>query len=232
MKYAILALTSAALIAGTAAAQDGERRCCHITEGAWLDGTYTPAECRARGDDHAPQGDGEAAICRSDETTEIPPSAPGSPGGGSGDGDGDGSGAGAGDGSGDGSGGGAGVQHRDDGTPTETSSLADLRFDYETIGQASLPDLSGYFEQTVNQRDFCDGMIHGTDAEDRAMGQMAAHCFTNLRSNAHLITQNAGRMRNDRTFDDSEREEAVHIMQGAGEIRSHAEAQLDSGQDN
>jgi len=232
MKYAIMALSSAALLTGTAAAQDGERRCCHVTEGAWLDNTYTPADCRARGDDYAPQGDAEAAMCREGTTTETPPTtpnAPGSPGGGSGDGDGDGSGAGGGDGSG---GGGAGVQRRDDDPVAETTSLADMRFDYETIGQASLPDLSAHFDQTIEQRDFCDGIVQGGGSEAGAMAGASAHCYTNLRSNAHLITQNASRMRNDRTLNEDERHEAVHIMQGAGDIRAHAEAQLDGASGN
>lgn len=219
-------LTAGALVlafSATAAAQDGERRCCHLTEGVWLDGTYTPEACTALGEDYAPQGDGRTMMCTPLETTDIPgnpPGAPGSPGGGDG-GDGDGAGGG-GSGSGDGSGGGgAGVQMRED------TNLADQRFTYDEVGSADLAGLGHFLERTELQRDFCDDLMR-TGADDRAAGQAGATCFTNLRGNAHLVTQNAGRMRNDRSMDASEREEAAHIMQDAGAIRDHADAVLDN----
>lgn len=219
MKAIILAGGLALAVCGSAIAQDGERRCCHVTEGVWLDGTYTPAACEALGRDYAPQGDARTAMCTSPETTDIPgnpPGAPGSPGGGdSGDGDGDGAGGG-----GDGSGGGAGVHVPE----SETVSLAEERFDYETVGRASLPELGGFLDRANLQRDLCDQLAGGRAGA--AMPDMGATCFSNLRGNVHLVTQNASRMRNDRTLDESERHEAVHITQQAGAIRDHADAML------
>ena len=55
-----LGLCSLILMSGGSAAQE-DRRGCHTTEGVWLDGTYTPSECRALGDDFAPQGDGDGS---------------------------------------------------------------------------------------------------------------------------------------------------------------------------
>ena len=169
-------------------------------------------------------------MCRREAREEIPPltpGAPGSPGGGSGDGDGDGSGAGGGDGSGDGSGG-AGVQRSEGGPQSETASLADMRFDYETVGRASLAELGTLNHQTLEQRDFCDDFAPAEGAAGQAMGEMGAQCFTNLRSNAHLVTQNAGRMRNDRSLTEEMREEAAHIMQQASDTRAHADAALEN----
>lgn len=232
MKIILTAGALALAFSAAAAAQDGERRCCHLTEGVWLDGTYTPEACTALGEDYAPQGDGRTMMCTPLETTDIPgnpPGAPGSPGGGDG-GDGDGAGGdgdgagGGGSGSGDG-GGGAGVQMRED------ASLAEQRFTYDEVGAADLAGLGHFLERTEMQRDFCDDMLR-TGADDRAAGQaigeQATTCFTNLRGNAHLVTQNAGRMRNDRSIDPSLREEAAHIMQDAGAIRDHADAVLDN----
>ncbi|WP_394692464.1 hypothetical protein [Hyphobacterium sp.] len=194
-----------------ASAQD-DRRCCHVSEGVWLDGTYTPAECRARGEDFAPQGDSRTAMCTRHETTEIPPSppgAPGSPGGGPGGGDGGG-----------GGGSGAGVQMPED------MSLANERFGYETVGSASLSELGTFRDRAFEQRDFCDSLIRGMDTADRAAAQQGQQCFSNLRANANLVAQNAGRMRNGRDMDASEREEAAHIFQSASELRSEADARL------
>lgn len=230
MKPAVLALFCAALLSGGVAAQEGERRCCHVTEGAWIDGTYTPAQCRALGTDYAPQGDSAAGMCRRETHEEIPPltpGAPGSPGGGAGDGDGDGSGADGGDGSGDGSGG-AGVQRSEGGPQSETASLADMRFDYETVGRASLPELGVMRDHILEQRDFCDDFAPAEGVAGQAMGEMGATCFTNLRGNAHLVTQNAGRMRNDRTLNEDERHEAAHIMQQASDTRAHADTVMDA----
>lgn len=200
-------------------AQD-DRRCCHVSEGVWLDGTYTPAECRARGEDFAPQGDPRTAMCTRHETTEIPPSppaAPGSPGGGSGGGDG---GGGGGAGASDGSGGSAGVQMPED------MNLANERFDYEAVGSASLSELGSFRDRAFEQRDFCDGLIQGMDDTDRSAAQQGQQCFSNLRANANLVAQNAGRMRNVRDMDASEREEAAHVFQSASELRSEADARL------
>ena len=218
MIIAISALSTLTLIA----AQD-ERLCCHVPEGVWLEGTYSAADCRARGEDFAPQGDGRAAMCMRSETTEIPPNppgAPGSPGGGpGGDGEG-GGGGGSGDGS-DGGGSGAGVQVRED------ASLAEERFDYETVGQASLSELGSFLERAQMQRDFCDVELQGTQPESRAAGPDAGECYANLRANVHLVTQNAGRMRNSRDLTEDERQEAVHIHQSASELRDYADGQLE-----
>lgn len=206
-----------------ASAQD-DRRCCHVSEGVWLDGTYTPAECRARGEDFAPQGDPRTAMCTRNETTEVPPSppaTPGSPGGGPGGGDGGGGGgSGAGNGAGDGSSSSAGVQMPED------MSLASERFSYETVGSASLSELGTFRDRAFEQRDFCDGLIQGMDDADRSASQQGQQCFANLRANANLVAQNAGRMRHAREMDASEREEAAHIFQSASELRSAADAQL------
>lgn len=236
MRTMLLAGTAIFLLGGPALAQDGERRCCHVVEGAWIDGTYTPAECRALGDDYAPQGDARAAMCRDATHEEIPPmtpGAPGSPGGGSGDGDGNGGGgAGGGDGSGDGDGG-PRVQRSagEEGPQSETADLAAMRFDYETVGRASLSELGTLNHQTLEQRDFCDSMLQ-TGPEGRTAEPAGAECFTNLRSNAHLVTQNAGRMRNDRSMSEDERHEAAHIMQQASDTRAHADAQLEAANGN
>jgi len=218
-----LGLCSLILMSGGSAAQE-DRRCCHTTEGVWLDGTYTPSECHALGDDFAPQGDARAAMCTGDETTIIPPSppgSPGSPGGGPGGDPGGYGGGGSGDG-GDGDGSGAGLQR------PGVTSLAGERVGYKTVGSASLGDLGVFRDRAFERHDFCIELIQDTGPEDRAAGQASQQCFNNLRANANLVAQNAGRMRNSRDLSESEREEAAHIFQDASGLRSEADERLEA----
>lgn len=247
----LIASVFAAGIGGLASAQD-ERRCCHITEGVWLDGTYTPAECRARGEDFAPQGDGRAMMCTRGESTEIPPAppgAPGSPGGGPGGGGG-GDGSGAGDGSGDGGRGGAVRPARNETSqgvvPMITGGMIPVRcerdedtycivriynleLDYDEVTEAPAEELESLLGTIEQQSQACTQLEDET-VEMQCMaetGQMCLpRCYSNLRSNSHLITQNAGRMRNDRTLDAAAREQAVSIFETARALREHADAWL------
>lgn len=235
----------------SASAQD-ERRCCQISEGEWLDRFYSPERCRAMGEDFAPQGDPGSAMCARSETTEIPPSppgAPGSPGGGPGGGDGGGgSGAGAGDGNG-GRGGGFSIGREENGETIPAPDLTGLvpvqcerdddnyclvRFinldlEYEEVSDAPVDELQTLLGTIEQQSQACtqleDEMIEMQCVAET--GQYCLpRCYSNLRSNSHLITQNAGRMRNDRDLTEVARDRAETIFETARALRQHADEWL------
>ena len=126
--------------------------------------------------------------------------------------------------------GGAGVQLPDETlTPCQRSDagtycLADWRIDYREAGEADIADLQTLVAEVQRQAEFCP-ILDAPDITLECQAQGGEYClvrlcYVNARSNANLVAQNAGRMRNDGELSEAERADAQTTFETASTLRS------------